>query len=106
MFPLGLGIQVEDMDKFMMEKIKKKLSLKWCTKLSLAWTTLIVNRVLLSTLWYFITSWVQFRRVMQQIQMLLHNCLWAKREHTFRRKIKWKDCYVVFKIGGLGLAGF
>jgi len=27
MFPFGLGIQVEDMDKFMMEKMKKKLSL-------------------------------------------------------------------------------
>jgi hypothetical protein len=95
MFPLGFGIQVEDMDKFMMEKIKKKLSLKCCTKLSLAWTTLIVNQVLRSTLWYFITSWVQFRKVMQQFRMLLHNYLWAKREHMIHRKIKWKDCYVV-----------
>jgi hypothetical protein len=106
MFPLGLGIQVEDMDKFTMEEIIKKPSLKCCTKLSLAWTTLILNRVLLSTLWYFITSWVQFRKVMQQIRMLLHKYLWAKRGHTIDRKIKWKDCYVVLKIRGLGLAGF
>lgn len=37
--------------------------------------------------------------------MLLHNYLWAKMEHTIHGKIKWKDCYVVLKIGGLGLAG-
>jgi hypothetical protein len=42
---------------------------------------------------------------MHQIQMLLHNYLWAKMEHTIHGKIKWKDCYVVLKIGGLGLAG-
>jgi hypothetical protein len=52
--PFGLRLEVNDINAFLLNKVKKKLSF-WCsTHLSLVGRTLIVNQILLSTLWYFI----------------------------------------------------
>jgi len=52
--PFGLGLEVNDINAFLLNKVKKKL-LFWCsTHLPLVGRTLIVNQILLSTLWYFI----------------------------------------------------
>jgi hypothetical protein len=48
--PFGLGLEVKDIDAFLLNKIKKKL-LFWCsTHISLVGRTFIVNQILLATL--------------------------------------------------------
>jgi hypothetical protein len=46
----GLGLEVKDIDAFLLNKIKKKMSF-WCsTHLSLVGRTFLVNQILLSTI--------------------------------------------------------
>ena len=73
--PFGLSVSTADIDHFLMEKIRKKLTYWTSTKLSVAGRRLIVNQVLLSTLWYFIGVWAGSRKVIKQIQTLLRNYL-------------------------------
>jgi hypothetical protein len=53
--PFGLNLAIMDMDTFLEEKITKKLKYWINIHLSLAGRAIIVNTVLLSTLWFFIS---------------------------------------------------
>jgi hypothetical protein len=55
--PFGLKISTLEVDKFLYQKLQKKKDYWSGTHLSLAGRSVIVNSVLLSTLWYFICIW-------------------------------------------------
>ena len=79
--PFNLSLSTTDSDQFLIDKVKSKLTYWSTTKLSLAARRLIVNQVLMSTLWYFIGIWAGSREAIKQIQALLCNYLWAGCEH-------------------------
>ena len=101
--PFGLSIATNDLDEFLIDKIRKKLSYWTTTKLSLAARRLIVNQVLLSTLWYFIGVWAGSRMVIKKIQALLRNYLWSGQEHRARARVAWDTCTKKQSAGGLSL---
>jgi hypothetical protein len=52
--PFGIDVAIVDMDRFLQDKIERKLYYWTTLRLSLASQAVVVNMVLLSTLWYFI----------------------------------------------------
>ena len=101
--PFGLSLSTTNSDQFLIDKVKSKLTYWSTTKLSLAAQRLIVNQVLMSTLWYFIAVWARSRKAIKQIQGLLCNYLWSGREHRARARVAWNTCTKKMSVGGLSL---
>lgn len=101
--PFGLSISTADIDNFLVDKVRRKLTYWTSTKLSLAGRRLIVNQVLMSTLWYFIGVWAGSRSVLKQIKSLLRNYLWAGRKHRARARVAWDTCTKKQRAGSLSL---
>lgn len=101
--PFGLSISTVDVDQFLIAKIRKKITYWTSTKLSLAARRLIVNQILMSTLWYFLGVWAGSRKIIKQILALLRNYLWSGREYHARARVAWTTCTKKLKDGGLSL---
>ena len=101
--PFGLSLTTSDSDQFLLDKIQSKLTYWTTTKLSLAVRRLIVNQVLMSTLWYFVGVLAGSRQVIKKIQALLRNYLWSGREHKARARVAWDTCAKKKSVGGLSL---
>lgn len=101
--PFGLSPAVADVDKFLIEKVTKKLKYWTSTHLSLAARVVVVNSVLLSTLWYFLSIWGGSKDVLRTIRGKLRNYLWAGTEENARVRVRWDDCCAAKTHGGLGL---
>ena len=101
---LGMEITPERQISPLLLLIKKK-RLFWSTaKLSLAGRVVVVNYVLLSTLWYVLSSWCFFRSCLNQVQRLIRCFLWSgKKEGNIRSKVAWKTIIPSISKGGLGV---
>jgi hypothetical protein len=71
--------------------------------LSLASETLIVNHVSMSSLWYFVAVWVDFKKVLGKIKAFLCNYLWCGFENMAKACVSWDDCTMPKKVGDLVL---
>jgi hypothetical protein len=96
-------MELQDVDQFLVNRVKGKLKYWTSTNLSLVGRTLIVNQVLMSSLWYFIAVWVGSKKLLGRIKALLCNYLWSGSENTARAQVNWDDCTVPKKVGGLSL---
>jgi hypothetical protein len=101
--PFGIEIDIVDVDSFLFQKIHKKLVYWTSLKLSLAGRSVIVNSVLLSTLWYFISIWGGSLAVIRKIRAQLWNFLWSRSAHRARSRVSWTDCCANKQKGGLNL---
>ena len=101
--PFGLNLNTHDVDRFLYNKISKKLDYWSTMKLSLAGRVVICNRVLLSTLWFFITIWGGSNKILRSIRGAIRNYLWYGKKQLIRTRVSWKVCYMKKKVGGLGL---
>lgn len=63
----------------------------------------MVNSVLLSTLWYFISIWGGSTAILRTIRASLRNYLWAGTEENARARVRWDDCCAAKRVGGLGI---
>jgi hypothetical protein len=99
----GLNLDTKDVDQFLYGKITKKLDYWSIMKLSLAGRAVIYNQVLLSTLWFFITVWGGFNKILSKIRGTIRNYLWSGKEHLTRLRVCWRECCMKKKYGGLGL---
>mgnify|MGYP000158494050 FL=1 len=101
---VGMEITPESQISPLLLLIKKKL-LFWSTaKLSLAGRVVVVNYVLLSTLWYVLSSWCFSRSCLNQVQRLIRCFLWSgKKEGNIRSKVAWKTIILPISKGGLGV---
>ncbi|KAG0623283.1 hypothetical protein M758_3G162400 [Ceratodon purpureus] len=86
--PFGISLNTVDVDEFLAAKVSKKLRYWTTIHLSLAGRAVIVNSVLLSTLW---------------IRASLRNFLWAGTEESSRSRVRWTDCCASKATGGLGI---
>jgi hypothetical protein len=73
--PFGFFLGFIDVDN-LLEKMQHKLRYWSTTKLSLVGRKVIVNNILLSSLWYFVNVWGGTRKGVQKVNHLLKNYLW------------------------------
>ncbi len=79
----------------LLEKMQHKLRYWSTTKLSQVGRKVIVNNILLSSLWYFVSVWGGTKKGVQKVNQLLKNYLWFGFAHNCQCCEK--------KEGGLGL---
>lgn len=101
--PFGLSPAVQDFDHFLITKVTRKLRYWTSTHLSLAARAVVVNSILLSTLWYFLNIWGGSKDILHTIRGKLRNYLWAGTEENSRVRVRWDDCCASKAAGGLGL---
>jgi hypothetical protein len=101
--PFGIDLATGDVDQFLIDKIERKLHYWTTIRLSLAGRTVVVNMVLLSTLWFFIVLWGGTTKAIRQIKSSLMNFLWSGSSHRTRVRVSWTDCCAAKGKGGLGL---
>ena len=71
--PFGFNLNTPDVDKFLYNKISKKLDYWSTMKLSLGGRIVICNQMLLSTLWFFITVWGGSNKILNKIRGAIRN---------------------------------
>ena len=101
--PFGLNLDVQNIDEFLAEKIRKKLAYWSTVHLSLAGRATIVNSVHLSTLWYFFHIWGGSLKSVRDIRAQLRDFLWLGTTHRSRSRVRWTDCCTPRNVGGLNL---
>ena len=101
--PFGLNLNTPNIDKFIFQKIQKKLGYWTTIDLSLARQGVIVNLVLLSTLWYFISIWDGSRGVIYRINFSLCNFCWVDLLHATWIKVRWINVCALQNVGGLNI---
>jgi len=101
--PFVVSLETSDVDAFLTAKITKKLKYWTSIHLSLAARVVIVNLVMLSTLWYFFSIWGGSTNVLTSIRASLRNYLWAGIDEHTRAWVRWDDCCANKSKGGLGL---
>lgn len=65
--PFGIDVATPNEDEFLQAKITKKLAYWSNLHLSLAGRSVVVNSVLLSTLWYFLSIWAGSKDILRKI---------------------------------------
>ncbi len=104
-----LGIQIghhlpteANFDK-MMIALKGKL-INWSrNNLSLARKILVVNQVLLASLWYLATCWNPNPRMCAQVRGVIRNFIWGGKDAPAHAKVKWDTLTLPTAQGGLGI---
>jgi len=83
--------------------LKNKL-ISWSNnRLSLAGRILVVNQVLLASMWYIAASWNPNPRMCSQIRGIVRNFIWGGRDTPTRAKVKWDTMVMPTSPGGLGI---
>ena len=101
---VGLNISSEIQVASLLLKIRKKLMFWSKAKLSFAGRVIVVNHVLLSSLWYIMSCWSFSRSCMGQLQRLIRNYLWSGNDGSHARaKVSWSTIVKPLDQGGLGI---
>jgi len=101
--PFGINLHTTDVDEFLAGKVKKKLAYWTSIHLSLAGHAIIVNSILLSTLWYFIAIWGGSLAIIRKLRASMRDFLWSGTTHRSQARVSWTDCCASKQIGGLDL---
>jgi hypothetical protein len=104
-FQIGFQVSAEQRFEEALQTLKKKLAY-WCTThLSLASRVLIVNQVLLSSLWYVASCWCPHLRSIEKVVTLVRNYLWSGEDGNRQcpAKVAWSSFILPKKCGGLKL---
>jgi len=56
--------------------------------LPLASKVLVINSILASFLWFFLSVWASSKKVIQRCKIILHNYLWVGKELNTRMRMK------------------
>ncbi len=87
----------------MMLTLKGKL-INWSmNKLSLAGRILVLNQVLLASIWYLAACWNPDPKMCDQIRRFIRNFIWGGKEVPARTKVRWDTLTLPTSQGGLGV---
>ncbi len=87
----------------MVTSLKGKL-INWSTcRLSLAGRILVVNQVLLASMWYMAAAWNPNPTMCNQIRGIVRNFIWSGKASNARAKVKWETLTLPTSQGGLGI---
>ena len=101
---VGINLPPEAHIQPLLLSLRKKL-IFWSSKnLSLVGRLVISNQVLLSSMWYILSSWLFSRSLLSKLQRLIRNFLWGSTDFNYvRPKVAWKTIIAPTSQGGLGL---
>ena len=86
------------------DKIRKKLRVWASVKLSLAGRVVVVNHILLATMWHLVACWVLDKTCIKNIKAMVRGFLWSGRDHErASAKVAWSCLIKAKNQGGLGL---
>ena len=101
--PFGMTITSGDVDKFLLDRVTKKLAY-WCKlKLNSMGRAVIVNSVLLSSTIFFVSIWGGTQAGLKRVKATLHNYLWGGKATLSRKRIAWLQCCQPKDKGGINL---
>jgi hypothetical protein len=89
--PFGISLATQDIDGFLHQKILKKFTYWRKQFLSLPGRRVIINSILLSTLWFFIQIWTGSNLVIKKIRASLRDFLWSGANGTPIARVSWED---------------
>lgn len=101
--PFGLSLATEDVDKFLYDKIVTKLNYWGTQKINPTDRAEVVNSVLLSTLFFFLSIWGGSGEGLKKIKGLITNYLAAGTMQRARSRVGWLQCCQPRAKGGLNL---
>jgi hypothetical protein len=102
----GLSLDTLDVNKFYLNKIRRKLNYWSITRRSLGRRVFIVHCVFLATLWYFLSIWVGFKLTIERARSMNISYLWSRSEFLTPAWVKWIDCCLECQKGRLGNGRF
>jgi exonuclease III len=101
--PFGMTLTSADVDKFLLERINKKLDY-WCkVRNNSMGRVVIVNSVLLSSTLFFVSIWGGTQAGLKRVKSTLHNYLWGGKPSIARKRIAWVQCCQTKENGGVNL---
>lgn len=68
--PFGLHLELQNVDKFLVNRVKDELKYWSSIHLLLVLRTFIVNHVMMSYLWYFIAVWIRSKGDLGKIKAI------------------------------------
>ena len=101
---IGIDLSPEQQIAPLLLSMRQKL-LGWSkSRLSLAGRVVVVNHVLLATMWYTLSCWMFSKSCITQVQRMIRCFLWSGRgEGSARAKVAWSVITLPTSQGGLGI---
>ena len=101
-YPFGLHIPQREKDNKMLGQIRKHLQ-RWSSKpLSLAGRIMVVNQVILSSIWYLASCTDLSSHALKLARSTVRNYIWSgKKESCARAKVKWATTVLPVVRGGV-----
>ena len=101
--PFGMSLSSGDVDKFLQDRINKKLEY-WCKcKHNVMDRAVIVKSVLLSSTIFFVSIWGSTKAGLNRVKATLNNYLWGGKSTQSRKRIAWLQCCQPKDKGGINL---
>ena len=102
---IGFQIALEARFEAVLNALRKKLTFWATTHLSLTERVLIVNQVLLASIWYVASCWYLQVHTINKVKELVRNYIWSGEngERQCRAKVAWDAMILPKEQGGLKL---
>jgi hypothetical protein len=101
--PFGLALSTGDVDKFLLDKINKKLTYWATVHINPTDRGIIVNSVLNSATFFFLSVWGGTNKRVKWIKSVLLNYLAAGKAQQSRAKVGWIQCCQSKVEGGINI---
>ena len=101
--PFGISLSTKDVDKFLHEKLTKKLIHWSTTKIKPTRRNIIANSVLLSSTFFFLSIWSGSKQGIKRIKSSIMNYLAPGRLQRTKTQVGWLQCCQDKKEGILNL---
>ena len=103
-FLVGVESKKNQQLEHMKDKIRKKLCLWASIKLSLEGRVVVVNHILLATMWHSVACWMLDKACIKNIKAMVRGFLWSgKDQETTSARVAWCCLIKAKNHGGLGL---
>jgi hypothetical protein len=101
--PFGLSMSAQCVDEFLVERVHKSLRY-WCTtKVNSTGRGVVVNKILLSSIFFFISIWDGTQKGIARVKANVASYMWSGTMNRARTKVAWLQCCQPKDQGGLDL---
>jgi hypothetical protein len=101
--PFGISLSTADVDDFLLEKLTKKLTHWRTSKINTTGQSTVVNSILLSSLFYFISIWEGTNQGIKRIKSAVMNYMAAGTMQRAWIWVSWIQCCQSKEAGGLNI---
>jgi hypothetical protein len=101
--PFGLSLSTQNVDDFLKERVTKSLCY-WCTtKVNSIGRSVVVNKILVSSVLFFVAIWGGSKKGVTKIRSMIESYMWSGSKNRTRTKVAWVQCCQPKDKGGLDL---